>query len=164
MAIEEASHDEVDPVPLRIVIRLVHLFEDHGFFLVQVGLGEGEVKKDFLLVPKGEIGLARGKGDLEEGQVLAGVGVEVGAVSADIAADLVPGPGPRAPEKEAVLEEVGDPVARVGLILGPRVDGHDDVDEGKVVLLIEKNIEPVGQNERPTGVALLGGLGKQDWG
>jgi len=71
------------------------------------------------------------------------VGVEIGAVSADIGPDLFAGPAGRPAEEDAVLEEVDDPRRRVRLILGADVEARDDVEERQIAFFQEEDPETV---------------------
>ena len=160
MALEQALHDEVGPVPLGIVLRMIHLFQDDGFLFVKVRLAQREIEQDLLLVAEREVGVFRGQGDLEDDQILPRVGVIVGAVAPDISADLGRGPSGGAAEEEAMLEEVDDAVGFGGFILGPEVDRRRDTDERQAMLLIEGNAKPVFEDEGSARILFLGSGGE----
>jgi hypothetical protein len=144
---EQSLEDEIGRRLLRVVFHLVEFLENDLLLFVDLGLADLEVEEDVLLVAERELGVFRGKGDLEDREVLTGVRVEIGAVPPDVGADLLARAMGRSPEENAMFEEMDEPACRVGLVLGTDVEGRDDIQEGEFVLLVEKDAEAVVENE-----------------
>ncbi len=88
MSFEQILVDKGGREAERIILELADLFEDDFFFGVDLRLDELEVEQNFLLILKGEIGEVGGERDFESGQVLGGVSIEIGAMTANIPADF----------------------------------------------------------------------------
>jgi hypothetical protein len=152
MSGEQSLEDEVGRVPLGVVLHLAVLFQDDVLLLVELGLAQVEPEEDLLLVPESELGVLGRQRDLEHGEVLPGVGVEVGSVPADFGADLRPGTVGRPAEQDAVLEQVNESVGFIGLVLGSDVEAGDDMEERQIVLFEEEDAEAVVEDEVPAWI------------
>jgi len=147
MAGKKGLKNGVGGATLRVVLHLAVLLEDDLFLLVDLVLAKFEAEEDVFLIAKGEVGLGGRERDLERGQVLAGVAVEIGAVTPDVPPHLGARTRRCPPEKEAVLEKVDEAARLLRFILGPDIEAGDDMDEGNVALLEEENPETVVEDE-----------------
>ena len=71
------------------------------------------------------------------------MGVEIGAVPPDVAADLAPRTGFCPPEKNAVLEDVDEAARLCVFVLAAQVDGCRHIDQWDAAFLQEEHLEPV---------------------
>ena len=89
----------------------------------------------------------RGHGDLEPDEVLAGVGIEIRPVFADLAADLASGALFGAPEQDIVLEDVDQAPRLGGFIFDSDIDGQDGIEQRHILFLDKVDLEAVIQDE-----------------
>jgi hypothetical protein len=54
-----------------------------------------------------------------------------------------------------MFEKMRHSVGFIGLILGPGIDGDDDIEERKIVFFVKKDLKSVGEDERPARIRLL---------
>jgi hypothetical protein len=75
------------------------------------------------------------------------VGVEIGSVLPDVAADLASGPLLRPMEKDIVLEDMDQTPCVGGFVFGADIDGQDGIEERNLLFLYEIDFKPVVQGE-----------------
>ena len=144
--------DELAGHPVRVVLALPLLVLNDPALLVELGLVHGAKQVAHPVGLHEQDGVERlGRDVLEVVRpVRVGRPVEVGGPDAlqhlEVVVVEVLGP-----VEHEVFEQVGEPALPVGLVLRPDVVPHVDGDDGRLVVLVDDEREPVVEHERLVG-------------